>query len=199
MQTTAQHPHPSAAAPIAGALIWIAISLTLGLTGVLAAAHTPIPQLIILALTGATLWGVTRGSLRASTDAIPLRALVAVHAIRIVGVVFLILSAQGTLSPLFGSRAGWGDIVAAVTAIGVVAMGAPDSPGRKRAYLAWNVLGMLDLLVAVGTATLVALRNDSPGIAQLFGAPLILVPTFFVPLLLASHVVIFRRLRQPTS
>jgi len=50
-------------------------------------------------------------------------------------------------------------------------------------------------VVAVGTATAVTLRGSVPGITPVLSLPLVLVPTFFVPILVADHVVIFRRLR----
>ena len=183
-------------AAVTGGIAWISIALILGVTGILAAVPTPGPQLLILALTGATIWVTSRGALRSFVDSIPIRGLVAIHVGRFVGAVFLAMSAQGTLSPLFATRAGWGDIAAAAGALAVLSIGAPTTKMRKRFYLSWNVFAVLDLVVAVMTASLVALRGDNPGIAALFSAPLILVPTFFVPILFASHVLIFRRLRD---
>jgi hypothetical protein len=53
----------------------------------------------------------------------------------------------------------------------------------------------LDLVVAVATATAVTLQGSTPGVEPVLYLPLVLVPTFFVPIFLASHVIIFRRLR----
>lgn len=39
------------------------------------------------------------------------------------------------------------------------------------------------------------LRGSVPGIAPLLSLPLVVVPTFFVPLFVANHVMIFLRLR----
>ena len=193
MQTALRTP---AAAVITGGIAWITIALALGISGVLVTARAPGPQVLILALTAATIWITSRGGLRDVVDAIPIRALVAFHALRLGGVAFLAVSAAGTLSPVFATNAGWGDIAAGAGAIALAASFAPDTPIRRRVYLGWNILATLDLLVAVGTATLVALRGDVPGIAPLFTAPLILVPTFMVPLLMATHIIIFRRLRR---
>ena len=172
----------------------MAIALVAGVSGVLVNVPAPRPQLLILALTTVVIWLTNRGSLRAMVDSIPVRSLVAFHAMRLVGVVFLVLAAQGTLSPLFAARAGWGDIAAAAGALALVVVGPPNTKARRVLYLAWSAFAILDLVVAVGTASVVAIRGDVPGIEALMAAPLILVPMFFVPLLLASHVVIVRRL-----
>ena len=51
--------------------------------------------------------------------AIPLPALVAVNAIRILGVIFVMLHAAGKLPAPFAPSAGWGDIFVGVTALPV--------------------------------------------------------------------------------
>jgi len=61
-------------------------------------------------------------------------------------------------------------------------------------FHAWNAFGALDLIVAVATATIVTLQGTVPGMTPLLSFPLILVPAFFVPLFLANHVFILRRL-----
>lgn len=184
---------------LAGSLLWITVALTLGASGVLATIRPPAPQLLIAALTVATIWLTSRGPLRAAVDALPMRSLLAVHLVRFVGIAFLVMSAQGILSPLFATRAGWGDIAAAATAMGLMVAGAPTTSARRRWYFAWSIFATLDLLVAVGTATFVAARGDTPGVEPLLVAPNVLVPLFVVPVLFASHVAIFRRLRQPVT
>jgi hypothetical protein len=181
---------------LTGGIAWVALALAVGATGVLATVPPPGPQLVILVLTATAIWSTNRGALRFFVDRIPLRALVGFHAIRFVGFVFLLMAAQGVLSPLFATRAGWGDIAAAVLALSLVATGEPTTAGSRRAYHAWNAFATLDLLVAVGTATQVALRGDSPGVEPLLAFPMVVVPLVVVPLLFASHVAVFRRLRQ---
>src|SRR5439155_26455603 len=82
----------------------------------------------------------------------------------------------------------------AALALVLVAAGEPRSPLGRALTHAWNAFGLLDLVVAVGTATAVTLRGSVPGITPVLSLPLVLVPTFFVPILVAEHVVIFRRL-----
>src|SRR6266568_3184449 len=45
-----------------------------------------------------------------------------------------------------------------------------------------------------GTATWVTLHAVAPGVQPVLTLPLIVIPTFFVPIFLANHVFIFRRL-----
>jgi len=184
-----------------GGLIWLGAAAALGLTGALAALRPPGPQLLILGLTIAALVATHTGPLRAWVDALPTRLLVGIHGIRFIGAVFLILAAQGAVSQVFATRAGWGDIAAASLALLLVSIGPPSTAPRRWAYLAWNAFAMGDLLLAVGTATAVVLRGDVPAIEPLLRLPLIVVPTFLVPLLLTSHVILFRRLlgASPTN
>jgi len=55
-------------------------------------------------------------------------------------------------------------------------------------------VSFLDLVVAVGTATVVTLTGVTPGVERVLTLPFSIVPTFLVPLFLANHVFIFRRL-----
>jgi hypothetical protein len=172
-------------------LVWLGVAITLGSTGFWLRLAFPGTQLIILALTALVIAaGLRNAQLRAWLDAVPLRGLVGVHVVRLVGIVFLVLAAKGQLNPVFASRAGWGDIAVAVAA-GTLAL----TGTSRRVTHVWNALGFTDLVVAVGTATVVIVRGAAPGMTPLFTFPLSLVPTFAVPLLLASHVFIFRKLR----
>jgi hypothetical protein len=139
--------------------------------------------------------GLTIPALRGWLRGLPLRLLVLMHILRFIGVAFLVSSAApGGLSDTFAKRAGYGDIFAAITAL-VLAIGflpAVSRP-RRQMLLAWNVLGLADLLVAVGTNFSIQL-SGSPAMAPLVTAPLVYVPFYFVPLLLFVHLVIFYRL-----
>jgi hypothetical protein len=181
---------------LVGTLVWLAAATAVGLTGVLGGLRFG-PQLLALTLTVVAVFVSTRVAVvRESVDAVPVQALIGIHAARFIGIAFLVLGARGDLSPLFAERAGWGDITTATIAVGLLLIGLAI-PVPRRVLLAWNVFGMLDLIVAVGTATFVVVRGDVPGMQPLLGLPLILVPIFAVPLLFATHVALFRRLRAP--
>jgi len=175
---------------------WLALALLAGGTGFLVRLPFPGPQLIFLALFAAMLVAVSVvPALRAWVDALPLRTLIGINALRLIGITFLVLAARGQIDPAFAARAGWGDIATAVLALILVAAGEPRTSLQRGLTHAWNAFGFLDLVVAVASATAVTLRGTAPGIAPVLSLPLVLIPTFFVPIFLASHVIIFRRLR----
>ena len=168
------------------AVIWLGLAIAAGATGFLLRLPFPGPQLIILGLVALSLAaGLVRGPLRDWIDALPLRALIGVNALRFIGIAFLVLAARDQLNPVFAARAGWGDIAVATLATLLFFTGA-----RPALVHLWNAFGFLDLVVAVGTATAVT------GVAPVLSFPLIVVPAYFVPLFLANHVFIFRRLRS---
>ena len=174
---------------------WLALALLAGATGFLARLPFPGPQLIILTLLVATVAaGTAVPALRAWIDALPLRTLIGINALRFIGITFLVLAARGQIAPVFAQRAGWGDIATAALALVLVAAGDPRTPTRRALAHAWNAFGALDLLVAVATATWVTLHAITPGVQPVLALPLVVIPTFFVPIFLASHVFILRRL-----
>lgn len=195
MATTAlPTPRFPGAAALALAL-WLGFAVLAGVTGLFIELPFPGPQLIILSFVGLTLAaGIVPSRLRDWIAALPLRALVGINALRFVGIYFLILGAQGELNATFAARAGWGDIAAATLAVALTIVGDPRGTGQRLLFHAWNAFGALDLIVAVATATIVTLQGTVPGMTPLLSFPLILVPAFFVPLFLANHVFILRRL-----
>ena len=105
---------------------------------------------------------------------------------RVGGVVFLILHHRGHLPGVFAIPAGWGDIAIGITAPLVAWFWRRPFPPKT--FVVWNVLGSLDLVMAV---TLGCSPRERPS-ASWRGTshpadgqfPLSLIPTFFVPLLL---------------
>jgi hypothetical protein len=116
------------------------------------------------------------------------------HTLRVVGVLFLIVMAQGDLPAAFALPAGLGDI-----AIGVAApfVARRLARGTSRAWaVRFNVLGILDLVVAgIIGFLLLELVEVTLSTAPLTMLPLALVPTTAVPLAVALHIVSLRRLR----
>jgi hypothetical protein len=120
------------------------------------------------------------------------------HTLRVVGVLFLIVMAQGHLPAAFALPAGLGDIAIGLSAP-FVARRLARGTGRAGA-LRFNVLGILDLIVA-GSIGFLLFRvvEVTPSTAPLFVLPLALIPTVPVPLALALHIVSLRRLRTATK
>ncbi len=127
-----------------------------------------------------------------------LRLLTLAQTWRVGGVVFLILHGQGLLPGVFALPAGWGDIAIGVTAPLVAWAISSKNRFPKKIFISWNVLGMLDLVMAV---SLGILASASPlGVlageitTQIMGTfPLSLIPTFFVPLLIIFHLIALGR------
>src|ERR1051325_11245675 len=156
---------PGAAA--LAATVWLILAIAAGATGFFLRLPFPGPQLIILGLVGLTLVaGLVASLLRAWIDAVPLRVLVGMNATRFVGIAFLVLAARDQMNQVLADRAGWGDIATATLAIALVVTGAPVTPPRRLLLQAWNALGFLDLVVAVGTATAVTLSGAKIGRAS---------------------------------
>lgn len=154
------------------------------------------PQVLIAVLTIASLTAVFRVPLfRAWADDISLRALVAIHLTRFVGVYFLLLARQGALAASFAVPAGYGDLLVATLALGLILIGEPGARWIRGLYLIWNSLGLVDILLVVGNAARVGLA-DPQSMQPLLRFPLSLLPTFLVPVIITSHVLIFRRLRR---
>jgi hypothetical protein len=68
----------------------------------------------------------------------------------------------------------------------------------RKIHLFWNTLGLADLLLVVATAARDALA-DAHSMHRMLHLPFSILPTFVVPILLASHFWIFRRLSTPVK
>lgn len=135
---------------------------------------------------------------RAWLDALDLRALVWLHASRFLSVYLFHLHHRGELSSRIAMPAGLGDFAVAVFALAVTVY--PFHPDmRRRAISLWNVAGFADLLLVLVSGLRASLADPADAAAFL-QLPVSLLPTFLVPLLMTSHVVIFIRLaREPSA
>src|ERR1044071_9015841 len=125
---------------------------------------------------------------------IDFRWVVLFHVTRLfAGSYFLVLCQRGQLPCGFARSAGWGDIVVAVLALPV--FGAMRPQFAKTLLLVWNALGLIDIVFVVFSALRFGL-NDWQSMHALRELPLSLLPTCLVPLIIASHVLIFVRLAR---
>jgi hypothetical protein len=119
--------------------------------------------------------------------------------VRFVGAWFLVLYRRGELPFAFAVPGGWGDIVAAAGAAGLLLGAFPArTRGRRAALYTWNTLGLLDILFVVTTAARLFF-SEAGQLAPLTRLPLSLLPTYFVPLIVLSHLRIFGWLRETSS
>jgi hypothetical protein len=180
--------------------IWFAAAVAAGATGRVAMLKPPMPQVVVVGLTIVlVILGFAWGALREWVATVDLSTLISLHLIRLVaGITFVVLGRSGTLPAAFASPAGWGDIGVALIAGLLLLSGGVKNERDKKLHLFWNILGLADLIFVVASAARLALAQ--PGsMNALLHLPLSLLPTFFVPVLLASHIWIFRRLNAPVA
>ncbi len=143
------------------------------------------------------LWFRVSPNFRQFTLTLNPRVLTWIHALRLEGMVFLVLATYGILPRLFALSAGWGDITIGATAILVGA--ALATPNHRNSFIVWNLLGMADLVSAVTLGALAGVI-DPHGIttAAMTELPMSLIPTFGVPFFMMLHIIcIAQALRWP--
>ena len=155
----------------------------------------PVPLLalvagaVLIALLAATRIPIVSRVLAAPDTVVWLTVL---QTFRIVGAASLAAAAVSPLSLLFAVPAGLGDTATGVAAP-FVARRLARGNGR-RATIWFNVFGLADLVVAVIAATLARRLMGDQSIEPLRLLPLVLVPTFGVPLAMAMHIISLGRL-----
>jgi hypothetical protein len=189
------------------AAAWFAVVVLLGAADALGQDHgTGPPGLgaaVILPVAALCLIMFRTEQTRHTMSAVPLAVLIAVHGVRVLGVIFLLLYAEQRLPAPFAPVAGWGDVLIGIVAVPLAWTVASTGNRARRSVLVWNTLGLLDLIIAIilGPAS-------SPGPLQVFATPpagvmlttlpWLLIPAFIVPILALLHIAIFHRLgRKP--
>lgn len=106
------------------------------------------------------------------------------HSTRHLGMMFLTRGATYPGLPTqFSHKAAFGDLLTATLAFVAVPLVLSGSGLAKPAVWVFNVVGTLDLLVAITTATI---YNAPPAMG-----PAYWIPSFWVPMLLVTHYVTF--------
>jgi hypothetical protein len=155
--------------------------------------------LIPLAVAAIALW--RSESIARLVSAIPLHWLVAAQVYRVGGGIFLVLWADGRLPWQFALPAGIGDVTTGIVAVVVAAQLAGNATGAHRATYAWCLFGIADLVVAIAMGAMTSpgrvhlLALDAPNLLMT-AYPLVMVPTFAVPLALMLHSLVLLRLRR---
>jgi hypothetical protein len=176
---------------------WLALVLVLGARGAFVAPRgaPPLALLIgLLAPLGLFLLGYrTIAPLREFVLSADLRLIVGIQAWRWAGIGFLTLYTYGILPGIFAWPAGLGDMAIGVTAPLVLAnlLRRPNF-AASRSFVTWNLLGILDLTVAVSIGALVPLvapnLYGAVSTAPMSQLPLILIPAYLVPTFLILHL-----------
>lgn len=152
----------------------LAVLIPIGIFLVWAAASQPFRQFLL--------------SLNPST-------LTYIQAWRIAGFVFLALYSYRILPGQLALPAGWGDIAIGITAPFVAINLA--NPRFRKSFIFWQLLGITDLVAAVGMGVASRLINPH-GIATdaMTLLPMSLIPTFAVPLFMILHFICIAQARQ---
>ena len=181
---------------------WLGLALLFSALGVLTPERRFAIPVVIAGAFGALVLAYRRDAeFRSLADQVDLRIVLALHAIRAAaGAAFLALMHQGRLAPEFALVAGWGDIAAGAGALALMPLlgaGLPLAGFRRRALAAWNTFALADILLVVFTAQRILLvRGDVEAMRGLLDFPGPVLPLFLVPLVLATHVLVFVRLKR---
>jgi hypothetical protein len=184
-------------------IVWVTLVWTLAARGVLApvagaqvySAGMIVAPTVVLVAVALTL--LTRSAtVTAAIDAAPLWWLVAYQAYRVAGFVFVRLWSQGLLPGYFALPAGIGDALTGAFSVLVVAAFLRNwSSARALAY-AVNIFGMVDLLNAISIGVLSTIVSSATQISPMLLYPLVIVPSFGVPLAFIIHSLSIWQLRR---
>jgi hypothetical protein len=178
---------------------WFVVALALSALHVLRTAPNQPPLALGLAalipVAVFLIWFARSAGFREFTLSLNPTVLTAIQTWRVEGMTFLILATYGILPKMFAMPAGWGDITIGVTAPLAALLLAQGR--HKTGFLAWQLLGILDLVVAVTMGTMAGVL-DPHGIptTPMQALPLSLIPTFAVPLLLMLHIICVAQARR---
>jgi hypothetical protein len=208
MPASAKSRYTTATVLSAAFIGWEAVASYLGATNAyFATSERAVPTimfglLIPLVVAGIALW--RSESVARLVSAIPLHWLVAAQVYRVMGGIFLVLWADGRLPWQFALPAGTGDVATGTVAVVVAAQLAQNAIGARRATYAWSFFGIADLVVAITMGAMTSpglphlLAFDAPNLL-ISSYPLVMVPTFAVPLALMLHGLVLWRLRRQTA
>jgi hypothetical protein len=120
---------------------------------------------------------------------------------RILGGMFLVLMWFGMLPAVFAVPAGWGDLAIGAAAPFVARAAAWRGLYRTgQLFILFQVLGLVDLVVAVGSGAAVGMLGlaDGASTASMGRLPLSLIPTYAVPLFAILHFAAIAQYRERT-
>jgi hypothetical protein len=177
-------------------IVWFLVILSLSAAGAFVGSPGTPPWQIGLAFAAPLmlffLWMRLSNSFRDFVLTLDLRLVAGIQAWRWAGMGFLSLYAHKVLPAVFAFPAGLGDMAIGGTAPWIVlALIRRSDFATSSTFIRWNVLGIVDLLIAVSIGTADAFfATGAPGeisTATMASLPLTLIPAFLVPLFLMLH------------
>jgi hypothetical protein len=186
---------------------WFLLVVAVGAAGAFVATPGKPPVAIAIGVTAPLVlfWALLRlsQSFREFVLSLDLRLIAGMQAWRWAGLGFLSLYAHDVLPAMFALPAGLGDMAVGVTAPWMIlALARRPEFATSAAFIRWNLLGILDLVVAIILGTLGALlATGSPGevsTAPMATLPLLLIPAFLVPFFLILHATTLLQIRRLT-
>jgi hypothetical protein len=188
--------------------LWLGLVSFLGSQGAFVGSEgsPPLPLFLGLAIPLAVFFAAYFGwsTFRAFILGVDPRLVAAMQGWRWAGLGFLFLYAKGILPGLFAFPAGLGDMAIGVTAPWIV-LGLVRHPSfaASRRYLIWNILGIVDFVVAVSMGVLCSgLFHRINGLignvttSPMDQLPLALVPAYVVPFFIMLHFTALFQARQ---
>lgn len=196
---------------ILGLVVWLVAAFALGLGGVYVASANAIPTIefgiVTPILVGIGLYLALPG-IRELVRRVPHQWLIGLQVYRAGGAIFIVLWGMGLVPGAFAWPAGMGDILIGATAPLVALVYMRRGRDANSLVRTWNLLGLLDLMVALTTGFLTTpsrfqmLAFDAPNLL-VTQFPLVIIPTFIVPLSVLLHLASLSKLAQdrriPTS
>ncbi len=179
---------------LAAIIVWYALAIFAGGLGLTLRMVPPLPQIVLFGLVVLLLllyW--LSQSFRKWVLSVNIKLLVALHLTRFVGFYFLFLYSRGQLPYDFAVLGGWGDIIVATAALLVILLATLVGKSGWIICLVWNLIGLVDILFVIATAARLTIA-DPQSMSELLKLPLSLLPTFLVPILIFTHIIIFIRL-----
>jgi hypothetical protein len=177
----------------AGAGVWIALALAITVSGAVKDSRLVLPAFFMLPLIAAAL-AATSSAARSAMMAIPMSSIIALNAMRVLGVLMLVAAVTGVMSGPFPYAAGIGDVLTGLFALGVARVAA-RKPNDVR-VLEWSVFGALDLIVAISLGATYATSGAAAAMTTL---PWSLIPLVLVPTYLIGHALVFAHVRAATA
>ena len=120
---------------------------------------------------------------------------------RILGLSMLVLYSRGELNGAFALWGGGVDVFIGATAITFAYIVLAERPFPRRLFVAWNLFGIFDFVVAwpmlflVSNTSVGVFGESGPGVEAFFRFPESFIPMFGVPFMATLHLVALMQIR----